>query len=580
MGYVKKKTKTKSEIWLTIVSIILVAVVVASIVTAALSNTGVFLRISDAVKTENYEVDGAMMNYFFNEELSSWISNYSTYIQYAALYPSYFGDYAVDFSSDLDAQECKLIPEGERTADYHTWYDYFMGMTMETVSRYLEYAEGANMAGVSLDDSDKDSVKEQYNTLMSNLKANGYKLEDVYGKGTSKSDIKKCLELKELAVKYAEIKIEELKVALEGDDKDVFKYPDEHKSEFFSAEYIYYTIQEKEASYKTDAEYESAKLAAKAAADLIASAETPELFFEAIVKYETEKAAAEKATATTAETTTGTGTTAEATTTKAPEMEDYTKEVFYNTETDELNKWLFVEEADEGATKVIEETETVTTKAPATTTTSSTSTTEETTSGEATTTAKKTNEVYKVTAYKVIKSNDINRNKTYDLGYVVTTDKAVIEKIYNDFNNGSEKTAAILEKLGLDAAKNNSEVDAKAQENAMPEYFESFSEDLDKWLNSKDLKPGANSGIIEIKPTSDGAKTQYALVHFDNFGDEIWYSDAFDAIMDERFEAWYSDMKVQKPISTKVKTIEKMTVSTYVQYMASQIKNSANSSLK
>ena len=28
---------------------------------------------------------------------------------------------------------------------------------------------------------------------------------------------------------------------------------------------------------------------------------------------------------------------------------------------------------------------------------------------------------------------------------------------------------AILEKLGLDAAKNNSEVDAKAQENAMPE---------------------------------------------------------------------------------------------------------------
>ena len=255
-------------------------------------------------------------------------------------------------------------------------------------------------------------------------------------------------------------------------------------------------------------------------------------------------------------------------------MEDYTKEVFYNTETDELNKWLFVEEADEGATKVIEETETVTTKATATT-----KATEETTSGEATTTARQTNEVYKVTAYKVIKSNDINRNKTYDLGYVVTTDKAVMEKIYNDFNNSAEKTAEMLEKLGLAAAENNSEVNAKAQENAMPEYFESFSEDLDKWLNSKDLKAGANSGIIEVKPTTDGSKTQYALVHFDDFGDEIWYSDAFDAIMDERFEAWYADMKVQKPISTKVKTLDKMVVSTYVQYMASQIQSSAQSSL-
>ena len=578
MGYVKKKTKTKSEIWLTIVSIILVAVVVASIVTAALSNTGVFLRISDAVKTENYEVDGAMMNYFFNEELSSWISNNYTYLQYAAIYPSYFGDYVVDFSSDLDAQECKLIASADKTEDYHTWYDYFMGMAMETVSRYMEYAEGAKMAGVKLDDSDMDSVDEQLNTLMSNLKANDYKIEDVYGKGTTKADIKKCLELKELAVKYAEIKIEELKDELEGNDKAVFDYPAEHKSEFFSAEYVYYTIQVKEESYKTDAEYESAKLAAKSAAELIAKAETPELFFEALVKYETEKKEAEQATATTVETTTsattGTGTTAAETTTKAPELDDYTKEVFYNTNTDELNKWLFVEEAEDGAYKVIEETETVTTKA-----TSTTKATEETTSGEATTTAKTSKEVYKVTAYKVIKSNDLNRNKTFDLGYVVTTDKAVMEKIYNDFSNGAEKTAEILEKLGIAAADNGAELDAKAQENAMPEYFDGFSDDLDKWLNSKDLKAGSNSGIIEVKPTTDGAKTQYALVHFDNFGDEIWYSDAFDAIMDERFEAWYESMKTTKPISTKANTLEKMSVSSYVQYMASQIQSSASSSL-
>ena len=575
MGYVKK-TKTKSEIWLTIVSIILVVVVVASIATAALSNTGVFLRISDAVQTENFEVDGAMMNYFFNEELRSWISNNATYIQYAALYPSYFGDYVVDFTTDLDAQECKRIPEADRTADYHTWYDYFMGLTVETVSRYVEYAEGAKLAGVELDSEDEKEIKEALNTLMSDLKANGYSIEDVYGSGISKSDIKKCFELKELAVKYAEIKIEEMKAALEKEDTAKFlNYADEHKSEFYSAEYIYYTIQEKEADYKTDAEYESAKAAAKAAADLIAKSETPELFFDAIVKYESDKKAAEKATATE---TTSESTTTTATTTKAPEMEDYTKEVYYNTETNELNKWLFEQNAEDGAYKVIEETETVTTSA------TTTKATEETTSGEETTTARTTNEVYKVTAYKVIKGNDLNRNKTFDLGYVVTTDKAIAERILADFNGGSTKTAEALEKLGLAESEKLGEnssigINAATQENAMPEYFEGFSEDLDKWLNSKDLKAGANSGIVEVKPTSDGEQTQYIICQFDDFGDEVWYSDAFDAIMDEDFEAWYADMKVKKPISTKANTLDKMTVSTYVMTIAQQAASSSTSSV-
>ena len=570
MGYVKK-TKTKSELWLTIVSIILVVVVVASIATAALSNAGVFLRISDAVGTENYEINGAMLSYFFNEELRSWISNNATYIQYAALYPSYFGDYAVDFSSDLDAQQCKIIPAADRTEDYTTWYDYFMGLTVDTVSRYLEYAEGAKLAGVSLDDEDHKEVKESLNSLTSDLKANGYSIEDVYGTGVTKSDVKKCFELKAIAVKYAEIKIEELKGALEKEEIDVFqKYADDHKSEFYSATYISYTIQEKEADYKTDAEYESAKAAAKAAADLIAKSETPELFFDAIVKYEADKKAAESETATESSSTT-------AATTEAPEMEDYTKEVYYNTDTDELDKWLFVENAEEGAHKVIEETETVTTKATATT-----KATEETTTEE-TTTASATKEVYKVTAYKVIKSNDINREKTFDIGYVVTTDKAIADRILADFEAGT-MTAEALEKLGIAEAEKLGEsteiaIDAATQENAMPEYFSSFSEDLDTWLNSG-LKEGSHTKVIEVKPTSDGGKTQYVICQFDKFGDEVWYSNAFDGIMDERFEGWYENMKQVKPIETKAKTLGKMTVSAYVQNIAYQYQNASTSYTK
>lgn len=577
MGYVRKNKKTKSDLWLTIVCIVLVAVVVASILTAALSNAGVFIRISDAVATENYEINGAMMSYFFNEELSSWINNNATYMQYAALYPNYeyFASYNVNFNADLDSQVCKLIPEAERTDDYKTWYDYFMKLTVDTVTRYLEYSEGAKAAGIELDDEDKKNVKETLNNLIADLKANGYKLDDVYGTGITKGDVKKCLELKELAIKYAEIKIEELKVALEADDKDVFAYPDldEHKSEFYSAKYISYTIQHKEADFDTDAEYEAAKAEAKAAADLIAKAETPELFFEAIMKYEEESKAEAEETATTSSTTSSTT----AATTEAPEMEDYTKEVYYNTGTSELDKWLFEENAENGASKVIEETETVTTKASVTT-----KATEETSTEE--TTTRTTNEVYKVTAYKIIKSNDINRDKTFDLGYVVTTDKAIAERILKDFNAGGTLTGEALKKLGeAEAAKlaegSDIGIDANTQENAMPEYFKGFSEDLDKWLNSKDLKKGTNSGIIEVKPTQDGQKTQYIICHFDDHGDEVWYAEAFDLVMEERFEAWFEDMKVQKPVTQKSNTLSKMTVSAYVQNMAYSITSQSSSML-
>lgn len=586
MGYVKNNKKTKSEIWLTIICIVLVAVVVLSILSAALSNMGVFIRISDAVSTENFEVNGAMLSYFYNEEIRSWISNNATYIQYAALYPSYFGDYSVDFTSNLDSQQCKL---GENKGDDYTWYDYFMDLTVESVSRYVEYAEGALKAGVALDDDDNNEITESLNTLIADLKANGYGLEDVYGNGVGKSDIKKCYELKQLAIKYAEIKIEELKGELEKDDADVIKYPEDHRDEFYSAKYLYYTIQVKEANYKTSAEFESAKAEAKSAAELIAKAETPEKFYEAIVKYEEESSSRDAETATETESTTSSttsSTTAATTEETTKTWEDYTKEVYENTDTDELNKWLFGENIEEGATKVIEETETVTTAATTTSVekeaTSEESTTaaegETTTAGEATT-EKKYNEVYKVSAYRVVKKNDLNKDKTFGIGYVITNDKEVAERIYKDFEAGSSRTAEILKKLGEAEAEKLGEdskttVDAGTQDNAMPEFFSNYSDDLDEWLNSDTLKAGDYTKV-EIAPTTDGGETQYAIVFYEKEGHEVWYSNAFDEVMDDRFEGWYELMKKEMPIETKEKTLRKMTVSTYIINYASQIKSSS-----
>lgn len=585
MGYVKKQNKTRSELWLTVICIVLVAVVVLSILTAALTNAGVFLRISEAAATENFEISGAMMSYFFNEELRSWVSSNATYLQYAALYPSYFGDYSVSFTTDLDKQTCKLISDTERTDDYTTWYDYFMGLTVESVTRYLEYAEGAKKAGVELDDEDEKEIKESINSLKADIKSLGYSIDEVYGTGVSWSDIKKCFELKELAIKYAEIKIEELKGELKGDDADVLKYPEDHRSDYYSVKYLAYTIQVKESSYKNDEEFESAKLEAKAAAELIAKAETPEGFFEEILKYEESSKAKEDETATESTTTassTTSSTTAEETT---KTWEDYTKETYEGTGTSDLDKWLFEDGRSEEDYTVIEETATEKVTTESTTSTKKEATTEESTtsSEETTTSSANTKDIYKYSAYKIVKPNGKNENNTFNIGYVITNDKAVAERIFKDFEEGSSRTAAILKKLGEAEAEklgDDSEIiiDAAEQENAMPTYFENFSSDLDKWLNSDTLKAGTNTGIVEIKPDDDDEETQYAIVHFDDFGKKVWYTNAFDAVMEERFENWFEAMKKEKPVDKNTKTLGKMSVSMYVQTVAYQAQNSYSSS--
>lgn len=592
MGNVKKRNKTNSEIWLTVICIVLVAVVVLSILTAALTNAGFFLRISEAAATENFEISGAMMSYFFNEELRSWVSNNATYIQYASLYPSYFGDYSVSFTTDLDQQTCKLISDSERTDDYTTWYDYFMGLTVESVTRYLEYAEGAKKAGVELDEDDEKEIKESINSLKADIKSLGYSLDEVYGTGISWSDIKKCFELKELAIKYAEIKIEELKGELKGDDADVLKYPEDHRSDYYSVKYLAYTIQVKESNYNNDEEFESAKLEAKAAADLIAKADTPEGFFEEILKYEeSSKAKAEETateSATTASSTTS-STTAEETT---KTWEDYTKETYEGTGTSDLDKWLFEDGRSEEDYTVIEETATETVTTSTTTSASKEATTEEsattseettTSSEETTTSSSNTKEICKYSAYKIVKPNGKNENNTFNIGYVITNDKAVAERIMKDFEEGSSRTAEILKKLGeaeADKLDDDSEIsiDVAEQENAMPEYFENFSSDLDKWLNSDTLKSGDNTGIVEIKPDDDDEETQYAIVHFDDYGKKVWYTNAFDAVMEERFENWFEELKKEMPVKENTKTLSKMSVSTYVQYIAYQAQNSYSSS--
>lgn len=532
----KKNKKNRTGLGVTITCIVLVSVIVLTLLIGALNATGVFARMTNTIQTENFTVTESMMQFFYNEYILNWVNNGTNqmYVMYGM----------IDFASDLRTQKCTIAESG-------TWYDYFMAGTIENVTMYLEYAEGAKAAGLSLDDEDYAEINDTVKAMKKALKETGESISDRYGDSVSATDVKNCYELIYLASKFNEAKMEQLEEAIRKDDAGILAYPESHKTDFYSAEYIAYTITVRSDDLKymgKDEKIEAAKAEAKANADTIAAAKDSADFFEQIKAY----LESVKEEATTAPTE-GATTTA-ATTAKEPKYEDYTKEIVYG-ESSDLEKWLFVETAGEGDAKVIEE-----------------SSTEVSTNSDGT---KKNVNVYKYTAYMVITPKSLNTDLTFNLGYFLTTDKTIADELRGAFLAGDTKTAKALAELGQDKNKELSKegselfVSAGSSKTAQSDAFKSSYPEFDAWLNSADRKPGDLSDVIEIKPTKDGAPTYYIVGYFEGLSDPVWRAQAIGAMVGEDMDEWYkgADGKggqlALTPISKNDRSLKGIDVSKY-----------------
>ena len=529
-----KKNKNRTGLGVTITCIVLVAAIVLSIVIAAFSATGVFARLTNTLQTENFTVTESMMQYFYNEYILNWVNNgqNSMYIMYGM----------IDFSSDLRTQKCTIAESG-------TWYDYFMDGAINNATMYLEYAEGALAAGLSLDKEDYDEINETVKTMKKALKENGESLSDRYGESVSATDIKKCYELIYLASKFNEAKMEQLEAAVRADGTKAQMYPESHKADFYTAKYISYTItvRSDDLKYLKDGDFEAAKAEAKANAEAIAAAKDSKDFFEQIKTYL--DSVKEDVTTAPAE-----GTTTAATTTKAPAYEDYTKEVPYG-ESSDLEKWLFVETAKENDAKVIEE---------------ATTENKKDSSGET-----KKVDVYKYTAYMVIDPMSLNADLTFNLGYIITSDKAIAEELRAAFLSGETKTAKALDELGQDKYKaltsegSTIELGSGSSKNAQPDAFKSAYPAFDTWINSGDRKAGDLSEIIEIAPTQDGAPTYYIVGYFEGTSDPVWMAQAIGSLVGEGMDEWYKGIDgnggqlALTPVNKNERSLKSIDVSKY-----------------
>ena len=162
-----------------IIALILVTVV-GTIIYNVRMNSGEYLRREVAASSYDYDVDGAMMNYYFNDV-------YNTFVDYYGSYVSYYG---LDTTLDLKKQE---ISDGE------TWFEYFMSGAKNNVSTILALNEAADDAGVSLSDDEVNAVSIRSDNIDTGL----------YGRGVNRDDIYNSKLLEALAYKYQFMKEDE-----------------------------------------------------------------------------------------------------------------------------------------------------------------------------------------------------------------------------------------------------------------------------------------------------------------------------------------------------------------------------------
>ena len=201
-----------------------------------IASTGYFLRNTVAMKSDNFQVDNAMMTYFVKDQYFAFADQYGDSL-------SYFG---LDSSKSLASQACG-IQEG-------TWLDYFLSQTKETVKNDLLFAEKAKAEGMELDENDKKTIDETIASFKTAAETNKVTIKQfysqVFGKGIKENDIRRALEFTALANKYNS----KYQLSLKYTDEQYQTHFKENESSYIKADYVYVNVPgETEAEIKVNA---------------------------------------------------------------------------------------------------------------------------------------------------------------------------------------------------------------------------------------------------------------------------------------------------------------------------------------
>lgn len=239
-----------TKIALAAIALIIAVILVFSFI----QSSGILLRSDYGFKSENFEIDGAMMQYLYHTQIYSFLDTYYYYIYY---YQN-MGMTIVDFSKPLEDQTFSANAKA-LFGDYDgTWFEFFWDTTVTNAKQILTLCEAAKAEGVLekyeaeakvLVDAEVESYKEA--TKENFPSVNAY-IEYLYGDGVNTSDVKKIQTLSTIASLYYQDKSDEF---LEGlTDEQILKFHDENKSDYLKADYIVASFSASLGSKPTDAE--------------------------------------------------------------------------------------------------------------------------------------------------------------------------------------------------------------------------------------------------------------------------------------------------------------------------------------
>lgn len=253
------------------------------------------------MKTENFSVSLAMMNYFYQDEYSSLVSNstYSYFSSYCSLNNSAFGN------DELPLDEQKIVGADTESAtrlcydsividnieDYagKTWHDYFLDRAVDKAKTMLSFCEVAKERGIELTAEEKAEVKEAAANLVKQINSSTVsspsgsglgvetsseiKLKVIYSGVVTESDIASALGLMTLAAKATTAIAEDSlnSVTLAMIDEEYAKNP----KNYDLVDFVNYTF-----SFDGDPHEREA---AEAAAEKLSKATSEKKFFEILL---------------------------------------------------------------------------------------------------------------------------------------------------------------------------------------------------------------------------------------------------------------------------------------------------------
>ncbi len=527
------KTKKKVDLFSTIMTIVLVLIIVGGIALFAFQScekSGIGLRSKIVVKSDNFEVNGAMMQYAVMTSYNNYLSQYE---QYGLL--DYLG---IDTSKKLSAQQY---------SESQTWLDFFTEQAKSTVEQMLVYAEAAKAAGFELSEEEQntvDSVISSFELMASyyGTSTEAY-IASNYGQGVKAKDIRDFLAISTLAEQYSAKVADDLKESIKAEDVETFY--GENKVDYTQFDTISYS--EKitiETAGKSDEDIAAEKEALKNALSRLTEAKTADEFKSILAEIKNITVEDADKTEDTTEDTTEDAT--EDTTEDATEdkKDDEKKEeekspldnVVESTVTSgevsgDIKEWLF-EEKDgaflrvAGDAKVFDENK------------------ENKGTGEEADVVKSHD--YTVTVYLILSDAERDETITKNVGHILfqkdthgSQEKALeaAQKVLSEYNTG-DRTKESFEELANKNTEDSGVFYDNVKKGDMVTSFEN-------WIYDETRKVGD----VDIVETEYGQHIMY----FVGDGEATWYVNCFNALFNKIAEDQYEEFKAAYTVEYSAK---------------------------